>query len=352
MVIVFHFVGHHGEGPHWAQLAGLGQTGVDLFFVLSGFLITRILLLSKDSEHYFRPFYARRVLRIFPLYYGFLVIHFFLLPPLFGDPVPSFPTQIWSWLYLENLPATFSGLQSSGPGHFWTLAVEEHFYLVWPALVFFLSRRQFALLVFGTLVVPLLLRFVFLNRGIPVFYFTLTRMDALGWGALLALLLTSHGSVWIKRIGLFRWLPLLLALLLLPSFVLLSGSRLNWLQAVKLSLIPAFYFSLVGFCLTDPAAAPLNRLFSLAALRWLGAISYGLYVFHPLCIALIHELLAPASFLVDLILSAGSTILAAYLSFRFFEAPILKFKRWFPYEVRTPPSEDGAAEAERRHSCR
>ena len=145
MVMVFHFVGHHGEPRAIVQASVIGQTGVDLFFVLSGFLITRILLASRQSEHYFRSFYARRTLRIFPLYFGFLAIYFFLLPLLFGEPIPPAPTQLWSWFYLENVPQTFVSLRTSGPGHFWSLAVEEHFYLIWPLLVFSLSRRGFGM---------------------------------------------------------------------------------------------------------------------------------------------------------------------------------------------------------------
>jgi peptidoglycan/LPS O-acetylase OafA/YrhL len=126
MVMGFHFVGHHGESAHLVRASVIGQTGVDLFFVLSGFLITRILLSTKESPHFFRSFYARRTLRIFPLYFAYLAIYFFLLPPLLGDPIPPFATQMWSWFYLENVPQTFN-LHSSGPGHFWSLAVEEQF---------------------------------------------------------------------------------------------------------------------------------------------------------------------------------------------------------------------------------
>ncbi len=332
MVMAFHFLGHHGESGRIMQMSVIGQTGVDLFFVLSGFLITRILLRSKECPHFFRTFYMRRTLRIFPLYFGFLAIYFFVLPLVFGTPVPPFSSQCWSWFYLENVPQTFPSLHSSGPGHFWSLAIEEHFYLVWPLMVFILSRRQFTILVVATLILSPILRFIFLSRGIPVFYFTLTRMDALAFGSLLSVLLAGG----VKNVRIFRWLLLALVILLIPMFAALSGSRLDWLQAIKLTLIPGLYFALIGFCIADPAARPLARLFSIGWLRWLGAISYGLYVFHPTCFALVQKFAGPSSFAVDLALSFGLTILVAYTSFRFFESPILKLKSRFEYSDAKP----------------
>jgi peptidoglycan/LPS O-acetylase OafA/YrhL len=336
MVMGYHFVGHHGEPTGVVQAAVVGQTGVDLFFVLSGFLITRILLASKHSSHYFQAFYARRVLRIFPLYFAFLALYFFLLPPLLGAPVPPAATQLWSWFYLENVPQTFISLHSSGPGHFWSLAVEEHFYLIWPFLVYALSRRGFGVAILATLVLPLFVRAVLLHHGVRVYFFTFTRMDALGYGAGLAYLLSDASLHTGRAIRMFRMLLILLAVLLVPAFVLLSGSRFDWLQIVKLSLVPAFYCALIGFCLVDPAADPLRRLLSAAWLRWLGGISYGLYVFHPTCFGLVERFGARSGFFLDALQSFGLTIAVAYLSFRCFEAPILRLKRRFRYQIDTP----------------
>lgn len=341
MVMFFHFTGHHGESKALIQTAVIGQTGVDLFFVLSGFLITRILLVTRESPHFFKAFYARRSVRIFPLYYGFLVIHFFLLPAWFGTRESPFSSQIWTWLYLQNIPEIFfGGFQSSGPGHFWSLAIEEQFYLVWPLMVYLLPQRRFFILVLATLVIPPFLRFVLLNHGIGVFFFTLTRVDALGFGALLAVRLFDRSWL-LRHRRLFRWLLITLGALLLPLFVLLSGSRHIWLQTVKSSLIPAFYFALIGFCVTDPSSRILTRMFSLKWLRWLGGISYGLYVFHPICFSMVQEYAAPSSFAGDLAMSFGVTIAVAYVSFRFFETPILKLKRYFHYEPAGPATNGG-----------
>ncbi|MEN1682052.1 MAG: acyltransferase, partial [Planctomycetota bacterium] len=129
--------------------------GVDLFFVLSGFLITRILLATVGSPRYFRSFYLRRTVRIFPLYYGVLLLLFVGLPAaawLAGGPLQSvvdgetyqslWSRQAWLWAYVQNF------LQSSGPsqlpglGHFWSLAIEEQFYLAWPAAVWLVGRGE------------------------------------------------------------------------------------------------------------------------------------------------------------------------------------------------------------------
>ncbi len=126
----------------------LGEAGVDLFFVLSGFLITGILVASKGAPHYYRNFYARRFLRIFPLYYAVLFAVFFVLPHLVPSPQSKWghvsgPNQLWYWAYLSNW---YIALKTRGPTHgvvdlSWTLSIEEQFYLTWPMVVALSSRR-------------------------------------------------------------------------------------------------------------------------------------------------------------------------------------------------------------------
>lgn len=148
MVMFFHFFGSVAAStPLLAAIkkgAVLGQTGVSLFFVLSGFLITRILISTKDSPRYFYNFYLRRTVRIFPLYYLFLVIYYFIRPLLIPEAtVPSAGEQAYYWLYLQDFSETFDWL-AKGPSHYWSLAIEEHFYMFWPLLVFFLDKAQTA----------------------------------------------------------------------------------------------------------------------------------------------------------------------------------------------------------------
>jgi peptidoglycan/LPS O-acetylase OafA/YrhL len=122
-----------------------GWVGVDLFFVLSGFLITGILLDLKGSSRFFRTFYARRVLRIFPLYYAFLAIFYIALPQLLSSKdqvLRLLADQKWYWLYLQNLQMARDGWPvPKYLAHFWSLAVEEQFYLIWPLGVLKYGRR-------------------------------------------------------------------------------------------------------------------------------------------------------------------------------------------------------------------
>jgi peptidoglycan/LPS O-acetylase OafA/YrhL len=142
VAVVFVLIGH--SGPNFAHfpaarhyIAQYGATGVQMFFVLSGFLITGILLAEKDSPHYFRNFYARRGLRIWPLYY--LVVIFTLASGAFGRHGVSW----WPYLfYVSNLTYGVDHAQPVPFGPIWSLAVEEQFYLAWPALVWMLTRKR------------------------------------------------------------------------------------------------------------------------------------------------------------------------------------------------------------------
>jgi peptidoglycan/LPS O-acetylase OafA/YrhL len=336
MVMAFHFVGHNQEPLWFRKLMIFGITGVDLFFVLSGFLITRILLYSKGSKVFFRSFYMRRTLRIFPLYYGFLTIYFFVLPFLFSTPIPSWSTQSWSWLYLANIPSTFSSISHSGPAHFWSLAVEEHFYLIWPLVVYLCTRRQLYVITLSILALSPMIRAGFLAYDIGVYNLSITRFDSIVFGALLSLWSTESQTFNTKKLVFgFRALLIFLPLVLIPLFVQFSGSRSDWLQIFKFTFIPAFYFSLLGFCLFDPKALWFNRVLSQKHLRNLGKISYGVYVFHPTCYEIVEKFIAPPWAVVEWICSFALTVGVAHLSFTLFESPLLKLKERFQY---LPPS--------------
>ena len=150
MVLLVHFVANMQPTTQVERtivlVTGYGNYGVDLFFVLSGFLITGILYDGRNKPHYFRNFYMRRLLRIFPLYYGVLAFVFFLAPliPLLRGPTLDYlvENQAWAWLYAVNIHVAKHGEWSlSYINHFWSLAIEEHFYLFWPLVVFMLAGR-------------------------------------------------------------------------------------------------------------------------------------------------------------------------------------------------------------------
>jgi len=172
MVIVFHAFWfnqfYFGESvKEVMRFAILGQTGVDLFFVLSGFLITRILLATKGKKYQIRNFYIRRLLRIFPLYYMCLIIFFLVIPLLsndFSGINNIFSFHFWSYiLYLQGFTFTFLN-QFNGPVHFWSLAVEEHFYIFWPFFVLFFSVsgliRTSLILIFVCIVSRIVLKYL------------------------------------------------------------------------------------------------------------------------------------------------------------------------------------------------
>ncbi len=144
-VIFCHLSDYYPEQNAVKVFLHAGWCGVDLFFVLSGFLITGILLDTRAAQNYFRAFYARRVLRIFPVYYATLlsvltIAHFF---PKLNSVLPIAHDRIFYFFYLNNWwPLLKDSWHANIIGHFWSLAVEEQFYLVWPFLVWFLSRKQ------------------------------------------------------------------------------------------------------------------------------------------------------------------------------------------------------------------
>jgi peptidoglycan/LPS O-acetylase OafA/YrhL len=330
MVMTYHFIFNDNLFASTSlvrKFAFVGQLGVDLFFVLSGFLITRILLASKNSPNFFRIFYIRRTLRIFPLYYAFLGFTYLCEPWILNRSAIPFSEQWWYWLYLQNIPLTFHGLVANGPGHFWSLAVEEHFYLLWPLAVWLLPRRRFAWLTGGLLLVAPLIRLVFIREGFEVTYFSLTRSDALVLGSILALIASS--AVPEKRVFIFRVFAAGLLVLVIALICFLKASP-TWLQVLKFSMIPAAFFAVVGGVLFDRIWSPAAKILSMSLMRWAGKISYGLYVYHPLIFEISRNVLGLTA--VTLFLASfGLTFALAAASYYFFERPIIELKTRFTY---------------------
>ena len=169
------------------------QFGVPIFFVLSGFLISRILINAKNDSGFFSNFYIKRSFRIFPLYYLICIISLLIIPHLFAEPIKF--SEYWpNLIYLQNFYISFY-IPYYGPNHFWSLAVEEHFYLIWPLIIYYVDLKNLKKIIILIIILEPFLRILLIQRNIDVYYLTFTRLDELLYGCLLAGLLASKYSL-------------------------------------------------------------------------------------------------------------------------------------------------------------
>jgi len=361
LAILVVMIGHFNLGfyPVYGFERGLrtliqtGWWGVDLFFVLSGFLITGILLDAKGSSHYFRNFYVRRVLRIFPLYYGFLFA-FFILAPALRPPTPGGPfdtwraSQGWYWSYLSNYQLLFPQWARPYPlSHFWTLAVEEQFYLFWPAVVLLTSRkgllRVCLFCIVGSLLFRIWLNWAGLNPGLG-YRLTPARLDTLAIGAALAVMVRDE-NMWARVRSKARYIiPAAIVALFLLSIRTrgLAQSSIE-METVGYPLIALFSAALIVVAI-NPASrhTRLSRFFQTRTMRVLGKYSYALYVFHfPLAPTLERMGLTIQTFptvagsplpgaIAFTMISGSISLAVALLSWNLYEKHFLRLKRFFP----------------------
>jgi peptidoglycan/LPS O-acetylase OafA/YrhL len=326
------------------NLLGLGRFGVDLFFCLSGFLITGILYSTKVDRDYFKNFYIRRCLRIAPLYYlyltafSLLVIHFH--PVNFGSYSQSDAAQAvkWAWFYALNLLVAFRGGWVISPlNHFWSLAVEEHFYLVWPFLVYWANRRNLVKVVGLICVAALFVRAILAYNAVSfevIISFTPCRIDSFAIGGAGSLILGS--SRW--RGHLTRFAPFALGPTLVVFLSTYFISTAMW-TTIGLTALSVFFTCLIVCAATYDRSAWLS-IFRSRPLRFLGKYSYSLYVFHvPIQLYLshkfpldrtvdaFHSLFLAVAFRMTIV--AVLSILVALLTWNIIEKPILGLRRYF-----------------------
>jgi peptidoglycan/LPS O-acetylase OafA/YrhL len=265
-----------------------GKFGVDLFFVLSGFLITGILIEAKGRRGYFRTFYMRRTLRIFPLYYGVCAFLFFVAPlirPLRGPDLELLVReQGWVWAYAVNIYTAIRGAFSLPYiDHLWSLAVEEHFYLFWPLIVWACSRRTLVGVSLGLAIVSMLARTAFAGHMSDVGLYVLTpfRLDALCLGGFFAAY--ARGEKGLDRLG--RALGPMVAGAAAVYFGTygidsLAGARLHApFHEIRCSMIEVLLGALMLSPLTH-GSGRTARFFNAPVMRTFGKYSYGLYMFH------------------------------------------------------------------------
>ena len=327
------FYAHFADESSWA-----GVLGVRVFFVLSGFLITRILLQARPESggrgQALGAFYARRFLRILPIYFVTLG----LTAILFWDEVR--PSLAWHALFGSNF--WFALHDDWNPwflAHLWSLSVEEQFYLVWPMLMLFAPVRALGAICLGGVALSLGFRLFWPQGDGGGDLLTPAALDALAAGALLAVH-RERGDPWPK------WAPWALAgagaalfavVELSPQIARLIGARLEWI---------VFYVApvMVFVPLVGGASAGFKGiggwLLNLAPLRALGRISYGLYLFHMPVFALVNRGLVPHRIVepgfLRLGVVGGLTVVAATASWILFERPINDLKRNFRYRADTP----------------
>ena len=326
LLVIFHNAGERFPALHLQGIFANGWMGVDLFFVLSGFLITGILIDTKRSEGYLRNFYARRCLRIWPLYYSLIFFMFVVLPFLNrseGHAIFERSSPWWAYpLFLQNFLISPVSTSAAGPlSVTWSLAIEEQFYLVWPWVVRFCSYTQLRRIAIAVICLSPALRFYLSRQHVELYTNVFCRLDGLMAGAFLALVVRADNFLPSKFVK-HAWLSLLIATPL--AF-----------------FIEAFHARWVVFSLSAVASAAFVYLSLFSAQKWLqvglmnrfmvytGTISYGLYLLHKIPFGMVQTLrLDRYPFLAMTTILLGSYAIAA-LSWHLLEKPFLRLKRFF-----------------------
>jgi peptidoglycan/LPS O-acetylase OafA/YrhL len=337
-----------GQQTPWAMLGFLGRMslggwiGVDLFFVISGFLITSILIRLRDGGGSSWVFWGRRGLRILPLALLYLLILFVLAG--LGDPLNMLPHfEGWAWyaLYLGNIHIAVHGWQPLAVMILWSLAIEEQFYLVWPLLVRMCSTRQLLWWSGGLMVVaPLVRAFTLSAADYPAtFVFTLCRLDALAAGAIVAVLFGSR--TWQEAAGLCKrlspWASVLIGVtLLVPFSPSLPQTRPWFFSVFGYSWLAISFAVLLGASLD--ARGPIRAVLISPLLMFLGRRCYGLYLWHVLIAGFVtaglHSL--QIGFIAHVLLWLGTLVIVASGSWILIEEPFLRLKQFLPYLEKPP----------------
>lgn len=332
----------------FGKLFQAGWIGVDLFFVMSGFLITSILQTNLSSDGYYKNFYMRRFLRIFPLYYAVLLMLLLILPTIsdsFSEQTKNMQENaFWFWSYLVNwkiaMEGTFGTIQG---GYMWSLAVEEQFYIVWPFFIKKLRQHLESAIILMFLSSLLLKVALFLNdySGTTIYTLTFTHIDGLLLGSFLAILrikgkLSNPHSKALKSLLVF-------SLLCTIGISCYAGGLIFYNSLVAtfgVSLVSIAFCILLYYLLEDKTPLNFRKLFELQPILYCGKLCYGLYLLHqPIGIAVQKVIVNPLGFsvgssylpatLLSMLISLLVSLVAAQLSYSLFELQFLKLKKYF-----------------------
>ncbi len=345
LVILYHsnlFLGSPFQGGFIYELIDLGNIGVSCFFVLSGYLISGILLDTREHPHYFKNFFLRRLLRIFPLYYLILIIAFVVIPQFDHPRIEKWsgtdPT--WYWFYLSNFYIASVGKFNHGLVDLsWSLSIEEQFYFIWPWVVLWIKPQKLKYACLFGILISIVSRIYFGFKGnseIQVYVLTFCRLDGLLLGALLAL----EKRNLVNLSSFINWRNLILFLCLVITYLFkFTGLRYSvFSMAISYFFVALFFTSFLSLVLEKD-----YRIFSKPALVSIGKYSYGIYLIHFPVQAAFREfffkkLVLGASFwshlLYQLVFVLAVTIVSyglAFIIFNLYEKQFLKLKRHFSY---------------------
>jgi peptidoglycan/LPS O-acetylase OafA/YrhL len=318
----------------------IGPSGVDFFFVLSGFLIGGILLDNKQSPRYFLTFYVRRICRIFPVYYFIFAMLLLVLALRLNLAVPAFS----DWLFKDLMPlwsyGTFtqnifmSAQNNNGGAKFigvnWSVAVEEQFYVIAPVVVLLFSRKNLIAICLAAIVIAPFIRQWVTAQGWWFYTLLPCRMDALAIGLLGACLMREPAALAFMKKNILVLYSILAAALLAFS--------LWWLTLFAYSAIAVFYATFIVLAVVHKD----TNIAALCRLPWLGSIgmiSYGIYMYHQPVSGIVHGVLfnqiptlAKPSDLVAIVLSLVITMALSIASYYWMERPIRRLGhrvKWF-----------------------